>query len=70
MSMRDGVSMGACACLGPMYGESHCICVMERLGLPLNEQARAAEHSRAEEQIQALFGPGGPFHQPTEEESE
>lgn len=63
MSLRDGVSMSACGCLGRMYGEPHCICVMERLGLPLNETARAAERASAQTQFAELFAPGGFFHQ-------
>lgn len=39
-----------CACMGPMYGEPHCICKMKTLGLKLNEEARAAENARAKEQ--------------------
>lgn len=70
MSLADGVSMSACACMGPMFGESHCPCVMDRLGYPKNLELRAAEQARAEVQIQALFGPGGPFHNPEEEEPE
>lgn len=68
MSLRDGVSMGVCGCMGPMYGEPHCPCVMDRLGLPKNEEARFAEHARAEAAIQELFGPGGPYYNPSKEE--
>ena len=50
-----------CACLGPMYGEPHCICEMRRRGLPLNEAARASDEARAKEQLEKLFGPGGAF---------
>lgn len=46
--------MTPCACLGPMYGEPYCLCRMQQLGLPLNEEARAIEHKRAVEQLKNL----------------
>lgn len=51
-----------CACMGPMYGEPHCICSMERLGLPLNTEARAAAAAKSRETLGSLFGPGGIFY--------
>lgn len=53
-----------CGCMGPMYGEPHCICTMQRLGLPLNEAAREVARKRSEAQLDALFGPGGAFYKP------
>lgn len=46
--------MTPCACLGPMYGEPHCYCKMQQLGLPLNELARKLEEERAKEQLKNL----------------
>jgi hypothetical protein len=54
--------LNACACMGPMYGEPHCICQMESRGLPLNTEARAAEAARSGAMLAELFGPGGIFH--------
>lgn len=59
--MFDLSKVKVCGCLGPMYGEPHCFCTMERLGLPLNTEARAIEQKRSEEQLKNLFGPGGLF---------
>lgn len=56
------VPLQLCACMGPMYGEPHCPCTMDRLGLPKNIAAREAEQKRATEELNALFGPGGLFH--------
>lgn len=53
--------LNACACMGAMYGEPHCYCVMVNLKLPLNEPAREAERIRSEAQLAKLFGPGGLF---------
>lgn len=55
-------AVNLCACMGPMYGEPHCICSMERLGLPLNTAARAAEAAKSGETLGSLFGPGGIFY--------
>ena len=54
--------MNACACMGPMYGESHCICQMEARGLPLNTEARAIEAAKSGPLLENLFGPGGIFY--------
>ena len=54
--------MNACACMGPMYDEPHCICMMEQLGLPLNTAVRQVEYAKASAQLAELFGPGGIFH--------
>jgi hypothetical protein len=62
MSMLDGVSMGVCACMGPAYGEPHCICAMERMGLPLNLEARAAAAAESGPLLAELFAPGAIFH--------
>jgi hypothetical protein len=53
--------ISACACMGPMYGEPHCYCTMERLGLPLSP-LREEANKRANERLDALFGPGGMYH--------
>ena len=50
-----------CACMGQMYGEPHCPCEMERLGLPVNVAARAFGSLQANMQLESLFGPGGAF---------
>lgn len=47
--------MSLCACMGPMYGEPHCICVMNRLHMPLNDVARHAEDVRAIKQMRTLI---------------
>ncbi len=44
-------TVSPCACLGPMYGEPHCFCEMQRKGLPLNTAARAAEDARSAAQL-------------------
>ena len=46
--------MKLCACMGPMYGEPYCVCKMKELGLPLNEEARQADHERFMELIADL----------------
>lgn len=48
--------------MGPMYGEPHCICSMERLGIALNTEARAKEAAKSGEMLKGLFGPGGIFY--------
>jgi hypothetical protein len=59
--LKDG-SISMCGCMGPMYGEPHCICTMERLGLPLNTEARAAAAAKSGPLLENLFGPGGIFY--------
>lgn len=54
-----------CACMGAMYGEPHCYCVMQSRGLPLNTQARKIETERAEKELATLFGPGGLWYRPS-----
>ncbi len=53
--------MSPCACMGPMYGEPHCPCDMTRLGLPMNVAARNYACLQSNMQLDALFGPGGPY---------
>lgn len=43
-----------CACLGPMNGEPHCHCVMERNGIPRSE-AHKAEQDRIDRELPALM---------------
>lgn len=52
----------ASECMGPAYGEPHCICEMERRGLPLNLEARAQAAAASGPLLAELFGPGGIFH--------
>jgi len=56
---RGEISM--CACMGPMYGEPHCYCTMQRLGLPLNQAEREKDRIRLEAQLAKLFGHSGAF---------
>jgi hypothetical protein len=52
-----------CACMGPVYGEPHCPCVMRRHGLPSSpEHIAAIEESNRK--LDELFGPGGEYYQP------
>lgn len=69
MSMADGISMSACACIGAMYGEPHCGCVMDRLGLPKNTEMREKERIRFETEMAAAFAEGGFFHRNAKEKS-
>lgn len=51
-----------CACMGPVYGEPLCPCEMRRAGLPMSpEHVKANED--AKHRLDALFEPGGIFHQ-------
>lgn len=54
--------LNACACMGPAYGEPHCICRMEQLGLPLNTEARAIAAANSGPLLDSIFGSGGIFH--------
>ncbi|MBV8060498.1 MAG: hypothetical protein JO253_03090 [Alphaproteobacteria bacterium] len=63
------IPMDACGCLGPMYGEPHCPCIMRRLGLPLNTMAREAEEKRAKEELRKLFANGSPFFRQQKKEN-
>lgn len=51
----------ACACMGPVYGEPHCPCDMERRGLPSSPEHIAAI-KESERKLTELFGPGGEYH--------
>jgi len=51
--------LSPCACMGPMYGEPHCLCKMQQRGLKLNEEARSAEHARAKAQRAKFMESGG-----------
>lgn len=50
-----------CACMGCVYGEPHCPCKMEELGLPSSiEHLQAIEQTKI--QLKLLFGPNGTFY--------
>lgn len=51
-----------CACMGPMFGEPLCPCMMEESNFPKNEAAREESRVRSEKQLEALFGPGGTYY--------
>lgn len=44
-----------CACIGSLYDEPHCYCVMVAKGLPLNEPARAKAEAELQAALAALF---------------
>lgn len=57
--------MTPCACMGPQYGEPHCVCQMKARGMPLNEEARAKANAEFRQAMTELFGPGGRYSNPT-----
>ena len=50
-----------CGCMGPVYGEPHCPCKMERLGLPSSPEHIAAT-KKANEDLEILFGHNGTYY--------
>ncbi|MEX3984123.1 hypothetical protein AB4Y45_34785 [Paraburkholderia sp. EG287A] len=46
-----------CACMGPQFGEPHCPCEMERLGLPPSPERVAAEKD-SQRRLAALVAKG------------
>lgn len=54
-------SFHLCACMGPLYGEPHCLCEMSRRGLPLNETARTAETARLKEAVSKVLNTDSTF---------
>jgi hypothetical protein len=45
-----------CACMGKMYDEPHCPCVMKQKGLPRSEEWKAEQNRREEAIKKALPG--------------
>ena len=44
-----------CACIGPLYNEPHCYCVMVAKGLPLNDAARAKAEAELKDALADFF---------------
>lgn len=64
--MTIDYSHGVCACMGAMYGEPYCPCVMQRNGLQEmmdKNPLRIAEEDRSAKQWKALWEPGGWFYE-------
>lgn len=59
------MTLSACACMGPMYGEPYCPCEMNRRGLPSSPEHVAA-NEKANRDLDALFGLGGTYYQPSD----
>ncbi len=51
--MSDPINF--CACIGPVYGEPHCYCEMQRRGLPLNKEARDEDKRKLNEAMEKFF---------------
>ncbi len=49
--------MDFCACMGPMYGDPHCYCVMKSLGLEPSAKYEwtAADEARLNEALSKVF---------------
>lgn len=60
--LKSGIA-SMCACMGPMYGEPHCPCQMQRLGIPMDGPIRKAAEAESKKQWEASFAPGGFFYE-------
>jgi hypothetical protein len=54
-SMTPTDSSPLCACMGPMYGEPYCYCIMKARGLPLNTKARKVDTKRLNEALDLVI---------------
>lgn len=60
--IKSGIG-SMCACMGPMYGEPFCPCMMEKRGLPMDGPVRKAAEAESKKQWDKSFAPGGFFYE-------